>query len=308
MNEAIGGATVMLESVSKRYGSRRAVTQVDLTLRAGERIALVGHNGAGKSTLIKLMLGLVRASGGRLEVLGQDPVSGAGRARAQIGYLPENVVFPPALTGAELLAFYARLKRCDVADNDDLLDRVGLTEASDLRIGAYSKGMRQRLALAQALIGAPRLLLLDEPTTGLDPALRNVFYGIVDELAAAGAAVLLSSHALAELEPRADRIVVMNRGRKVADGTMADLRALAQCPTRIRVEFADGAPPADILGNAAAWQPVSERIFEVSCAEADKMAVLRRLMTYRAQPRDVEVVSATLDDIYARFLHREAAE
>ncbi len=282
--------TARLVSVGKRYGRQFAVSEVDLDLCAGERIALVGHNGAGKSTLVKLMLGLIRPTAGTVEVLGERVGLGAGAAsRAHIGYLPENVVFPPALSGTELMAFYARLKRRPVADNDSLLDRVGLGPAASARVGTYSKGMRQRLGLAQALIGAPRLLLLDEPTTGLDPALRRTFYEIIDELAQEGVTVLLSSHALAELEARTDRIVVMNRGRKVADGTLADLRALAQCPTVVRVDFGQG-------------------VKELCCSEHDKVAVLKRVLMQPGELRDIEIASPSLDDLYAHFLKREAAE
>ncbi len=302
--------TVSLRGVDKHYGDHCAVTEVDLSLHAGERIALVGHNGAGKSTLIKLMLGLIRATAGRVEVLGEDAAQRrATPSRAEIGYLPENVVFPPSMTGRELMGFYARLKGRSVEQNDGLLERVGLTDAADRRVSTYSKGMRQRLGLAQALIGTPRLLLLDEPTTGLDPALRRTFYDIIDQCAQGGATVLLSSHALMELELRSDRIVVMNRGRKMADGTMADLRALAHCPTRIRAEF-DGRmkPSEEVLGNQAAWREIGANVYEIVCAEPDKMAVLRRLMAQPDQPRDIEIVPPTLDDIYAHFLTREAAE
>ncbi len=228
--------TVRLGGVSKRYGQQIAVTDVDLVLREGERIALVGHNGAGKSTLIKLMLGLIRPTSGDIEVLGETPASAASaKSRRRIGYLPENVAFPPATTGEELLAFYARLKREPVARNGEILERVGIAHAARRRVGTYSKGMRQRLGLAQALIGRPRLLLLDEPTTGLDPELRQSFYDIVGELSVGGATVLLSSHILTELEGRTDRVVVMSRGRKRADGTMAELRQLAQRPVRIKI-------------------------------------------------------------------------
>src|SRR5579859_627099 len=205
-----------LEGVTKLYGRQAAVEAVDLVLRPGETLALAGHNGAGKSTLIKLMLGLIRPTQGRLAVLGQDPAAGgAASARLEIGYLPENVAFDPAMTGAETLAFYARLKRQPVARNAELLERVGIAKAAAQRVGTYSKGMRQRLGLAQALLGTPRLLLLDEPTSGLDPALRQSFYEIVRALRDQGAAVLLSSHALTEIEAQVDRIVIMNRGRKV---------------------------------------------------------------------------------------------
>ena len=154
--------------------------------------------------------------------------------RRDIGYLPENLALYPALTGAETLNFYARLKRGTTAGNAELLDRVGLAAAVDRRVKTYSRGMRQRLGLAQALLGAPRALFLDEPTTGLDPASRKDFYAILRELRRDGAMVLLSSHALAELEGQVDRVVVMNRGKKVADGDIAQLRGLAAIRPRIR--------------------------------------------------------------------------
>src|SRR5208282_5642094 len=227
--------TVIMRGVTRRYGRRDAVCDLNLTLHAGE---CVGHNGAGKTTLIKMMLGLMRPSSGSVLVLGEDPAAGAAaRARRELGYLPENVALHPSMTGAETLAFYARLKGQPVAGNAALLARVGIAEAAHRRVGTYSKGMRQRLGLAQALLGSPRALLLDEPTTGLDPALRRSFYEMIRDLRRDGATVLLSSHALAELEGQVDRVVVMNQGRKVADGSIADLRALAAIPPRIRLRL-----------------------------------------------------------------------
>lgn len=221
--------TVVMSSVTRRYGPQVAVDGVDLTLLAGECVGLVGHNGAGKSTLIKMMLGLVRPTAGSVRVLGEDPGGGAAAlARRAVGYLPENVALHPSLSGAETLAFYARLKGQPLAANAKLLERVGIDGAAHRRVGTYSKGMRQRLGLAQALLGAPRALLLDEPTSGLDPALRQSFYEILSDLRKEGATILLSSHALAELEGEVDRVVVMNRGKKVADGGIAELRKLAE--------------------------------------------------------------------------------
>jgi len=183
----MSGVTVVLRDASKNYGDHVAVQGVSLELRGGERIALVGHDGAGKSTLIKLMLGLIRPTAGTVLVLGEDPARRAAtKSRSRIGYLPENVALQPSMTGEELLAFYARLKHQPVAANPKILSRVGIAPAAHRRIATYSKGMRQRLALAQALIGDPRVLLLDEPTTGLDPALRQTFYSIVQEIERAG--------------------------------------------------------------------------------------------------------------------------
>ena len=290
-----------MRGVTRRYGQQVAVGDVDLTLRAGECVGLVGHNGAGKSTLIKMMLGLVRPSAGSVRVLGEDPAAGAAaRARRELGYLPENVALHPSMTGAETLAFYARLKRQPVAGNAALLERVGIATAAHRRVGTYSKGMRQRLGLAQALLGSPRALLLDEPTTGLDPALRQSFYEIIRDLRRDGAMVLLSSHALAELEGQVDRVVVMNQGRKVADGSIAELRRLAA----IRA-----AHPAAPAGACRAWWstrrtpgpaggPAPVACWNCPATEDEVVGVLRGLP---AAARDIEIVRPSLDELYAAF-------
>ncbi|WP_114857113.1 ABC transporter ATP-binding protein [Azospirillum brasilense] len=285
-------ATIRVEGVSKRYGDAFAVREVDLDLAAGECVAMVGHNGAGKSSLIKLMLGLTTPTAGSVRVLGGDPASAAAsHIRRQVGFLPESVAFHPSMTGRETLDFYARLKRVPRDGNDALFERVGLEPAAvKRRVGTYSKGMRQRLALAQALLGGPKVLFLDEPTTGLDPALRQSFYEIVRDLRDAGTTVLLCSHALTELEGQADRVVVMNRGRKVADGSLATLRGLAQLPVRIRLTRPSG------------------EVVETACANDDKVATLRRIACEGPELADIEVVQPSLDEMYAHFLRREAAE
>ncbi len=302
-------ATVALSGVAKRYGALTAVSGVDLSLGQGECIALVGHNGAGKSTLIKLMLGLIRPSEGAVRVLGEDPAaSRAVRGKAGIGFLPENVAFPPAMTGLELLVFYARLKGERTDGLGDLLGRVGLAEAGRRRVGTYSKGMRQRLGLAQALLGEPRVLLLDEPTTGLDPELRRQFYEIVRTLRDGGATVLLSSHALTELEERADRVVVMNRGVMVACGTMAELRGLVDLPVRILLRVPDNGPAAvpEALAGVGDLRRVNGHIVEITCRHHDKMAVLRRVVGLPVAVEDIEIMLPTLDELYANFMQRKA--
>lgn len=289
-----------LSGVTRRFGRQVAVCEVDLTLRAGECVGLVGHNGAGKSTMIKMMLGLLRPHAGSVRVLGDDPAAaGSARDRGRLGYLPENVALYPSLTGAETLAFFARLKRQPVGRNAALLDLVGIGEAAHRRVSTYSKGMRQRLGLAQALLGEPRVLLLDEPTTGLDPALRQHFYAILRDLRAQGAMVLLSTHALAELEGQVDRVVVMNRGRKVADGDLSALRALAGIRPRIRLRLSR-APRAVVNGPDAwaRWTRLSDDCLELSCDEDDVAAVLGGLPP---SARDVEILRPSLDELYASF-------
>ena len=294
--------SILLDRVGKSFGRYVAVCDVDLALAPGECVGLVGHNGAGKSTLIKLMLGLIRPDAGRVSVLGEDPCGrGGARARREIGYLPENVALYPALTGIETIVFYARLKGERPGDARGLLERVGLPQAAAKRpVGTYSKGMRQRLALAQAMLGRPRALLLDEPTSGLDPALRQSFYEILRELRGGGATVLLSSHALAELEGEVDRVVVMNQGRKMADGDLAQLRHLSGVLPRLRIRLAASAAPS-ARAALAEWQPGAGGMLECTCAEQDIAARLRMLPDAVAS---VDIVRPSLDDIYAAFLRR----
>jgi Cu-processing system ATP-binding protein len=303
-------ATVALQDVEKRYGAIRAVHGVSFEMFAGETVALVGHNGAGKTTLMKLMLGLVRASAGTVRVLGDDPAAGDFEVRRRIGYLPENVSFNTALTARETLSFYARLKHQPMGSALPLLDRVGIAEAASRRIGTYSKGMRQRLGLAQALVGEPEILLLDEPTTGLDPLLRRSFYEIVGEMRSRGATILLSTHALSELDGRADRVLIMDRGVLIANGSVEALRQAARLPIRIRLKMANGAGGSlSWLGPVAGWQQVDGRTIEIKALPDSKLDVLRCATGDDAPPiEDIDVLAPTLDDLYAHFIHaREGA-
>lgn len=301
---------VELEHVAKRYGAITAVHDVSLKLEPGETVALIGHNGAGKTTLFKLMLGLSHPTSGSIRVLNENPAAGEFAARRRLGYLPESVSFHATLTGREVLSFYARLKNVPVEKIDDLLARVGLTAAADRPIRTYSKGMRQRLGLIQALFGDPLLFLLDEPTTGLDPALRLEFYEIVQELQQKGATIVLSSHALTELEERARRIVILNRGHVVANGSIEQLRHIAGLPTRIRVTVASGQAQmlSTLVGPVPNWREINGHLVEFDAAPSAKIELIRRATDKGGPAEDVTIVQPTLDDLYAHFLrhHGEA--
>ncbi|WP_322997223.1 ABC transporter ATP-binding protein [Castellaniella sp.] len=289
-----------LHRVTKRYGKQCAVDRISLYLEPGECVILAGHNGAGKSTLIKLILGLIRPESGTVRVLGELAGSrAAARSRRLIGYLPETVALHPSLTGVETLDFYAQLKGLDTRANAALLSRVGIAEASRRRVGGYSKGMRQRLALAQALLGQPRILLLDEPTTGLDPASRLLFYDIVRELRDAGTAILLSTHALAELEGQADRVIVLQKGQKIADGSLAELRRNADLPVRIRLSLSH-----DPISLPDGWRQISAQRIELSCSQSEKLQHLRAVHAME-HVIDIELEQPGLDEMYAHFLQRE---
>jgi len=300
---------VEISHVTKRYGAVDGVRDISFALQPGQTVALVGHNGAGKTTLIKLMLGLLRPNEGNIRVLGEDPAAGSTEARRKLGYLPESVSFNTALTGREVLAFYARLKAEPVDCTGPLLDRVGLAKAADRRIGTYSKGMRQRLGLAQALIGSPRLLLLDEPTTGLDPGLRMEFYEIIGELRARGTTVVLSSHVLTELEERTERVIIISRSRLVADGTLDELRRIAKLPARIRFSVTQGGTEKlrEVMGAAATTGTFKGHRAAFDVTPAQKIEVLRRAAAAGDLIDDIDVIPPSLDELYAHFLRGGAA-
>jgi ABC-2 type transport system ATP-binding protein len=207
----------------KHYGSAVALDGVDLEVGEGELVGLLGPNGAGKSTLTKAACGLVRPTSGTVEAGGHP--AGSTPARARTGYLAELFRFPGWASAEEVLALHQRLARArgGATERAELLTLVGLGDARDRKVEAMSKGMQQRLGIAQALIGGPRLVLLDEPTSALDPAGRRLVRDLLVELRDRGVAVLLNSHLLGEVEQVCDRVVIIARGRTVASGTPAQL-------------------------------------------------------------------------------------
>ena len=289
-----------LSQVTKTFGETKALRSVSLNVAAGERVALLGHNGAGKSTLMKIVLGLIPADRGDMSVVGAAP--GTRMARSATAYLPENVAFHPALTGLEQIAFYLRLRGESPRAAQGLLDRVGLSEAGRRRIGTYSKGMRQRVGLAQALIGWPKLMVLDEPTSGLDPISRREFYAILDDLAAEGTAILLSSHALTEVEARTDRIAILSRGHLVANDTLANLRRGAALPIQLQVAARPGS--ADEVARRLDGRCVNGTRVDLNCTHEDKLSRLSDITELRGLIEDVHVVPPSLEDIYEHFSRR----
>lgn len=207
----------------KRFGRTIALAGVDLEIEPGELVGLLGPNGAGKSTLTKIACGIVRSSGGEARVCGAR--AGSRPARAAIGYLAELFRFPDWLSAEEVLVLHQRLasSRGGAAERRDLLGLVGLSDARQVRVSAMSKGMQQRLGVAQALVGQPRLLLLDEPTSALDPAGRRTVRELLERLREREIAVLLNSHLLSEVELVCDRVAILSHGKLVATGAMNEL-------------------------------------------------------------------------------------
>ena len=294
---------VQLLQVRRHFGKIRAVNDLDLELDAGEVLGLLGHNGAGKSTTMKMILGVLAPSSGTVEVLGENPRGrAAGHLRLKLGYLPENVSFYDNLSGQEVLRYFARLKRIDIGRADRLLERVGLGKAATRRVRTYSKGMRQRLGLAQALLGEPRLLLLDEPTVGLDPIATRDVYDMIDELRETGTSVILSSHVLAGVEHHLDRVAILARGRLQANGTIDELRQQADLPLRIRVRTGsvNGTVSERLAGLGLQAQPVHDGLIELEAPALRKLEVMRALLADE-NIIDVSVDSPSLESLYTHF-------
>jgi ABC-2 type transport system ATP-binding protein len=212
-----------VRGLAKRYGAVEALKGVDLQVNKGELVGLLGPNGAGKSTLVKIACGLVRPTTGQAAINGEPPSS--SKARRSLGYLAELFRFPGWYSADELLVLHQRLAHSDggATERQELLQLVGLEDAANRSIETMSKGMQQRLGLAQALIGTPDLLLLDEPTSALDPAGRRTIRQLLEELRQRGVAVLLNSHLLSEVELVCDRVAIISGGRLVAEGAPHDL-------------------------------------------------------------------------------------
>ncbi|GAB7046853.1 ABC transporter ATP-binding protein [Catenuloplanes indicus] len=236
---------VWADGLRKRYRKRVAVDGVSFTVGRGEVLGLLGPNGAGKTTVIKMLLGLVRPDAGETMLLGRP--SREPRARARVGYLPELFRYQPWLTASEVLRLHARL--AGTAGDPGVLDAVGLADRADDRVGGFSKGMQQRLGLAVALVARPELVVLDEPTSALDPIGRADVRDLLLALRDKGVAVLLNSHLIGEVERVCDRVVILDRGRVAASGTLPEL--LGGRELRLHL---DGVAPAaaDRLGGTAA--------------------------------------------------------
>ncbi len=230
------------KSYRRAFGAPHAALRgVDLRIEKGQSFGLIGPNGAGKTTFIKLMLGIARPTGGSVRVLGEDPAE--PEVRRRIGYLPERLHLPASLTPPQFLASVARLKGVEAGREIDLLlERTGLAPSRSRRIGAFSKGMRQRLGLAAALLGGPELLILDEPTDGIDPVGRAEVRAILADEAARGTTLFLNSHLLAETERICSRVGILADGKLVREGSLEELTRL-----RSRWQLRFGQASAEVL-------------------------------------------------------------
>ncbi|MES1248272.1 MAG: ABC transporter ATP-binding protein [Actinomycetota bacterium] len=245
-----------VRNLVKRYGSVQALRGVDLSVEEGQLVGLLGPNGAGKSTLVKIAAGLVRATGGEARVAGAR--AGSRPARASLGYLAELFRFPGWYTADEVLELHQRLagSHGGAPERTRLLELVALADARDRRVDGMSKGMAQRLGIAQALVGEPKLLLLDEPTSALDPVGRRTVRLLLEELRGRGVSVLLNSHLLSEVELVCDHVAILRGGEVVAAGTPSELAK----PRGVELETDEGVRTIDGAGRDDVPRIVEEAV------------------------------------------------
>jgi len=287
-------AAIETQGLGKRYGRVAALEDLSLSVPEGEVFGFLGPNGAGKTTTIRLLLGLLRPSAGRATLLGRPVGAGAPRARAGIGYLPGELALWPELTGRETLDILARLAGAAPVRRVGLLERLALTpEVLARRVHTYSDGMKQKLGLVQVFETEPRVLLLDEPTKGLDPLVQQEFYAMIAEARARGATVFFSSHVLGEVEAVCDRVAMLRAGRLVALESVEAVRGAQR--RRVTVVLAPGTDPSPLAAFGTVTARDGDRTELLVAAHAVPALVTRLGMLPLV---DLTVESPSLEDAF----------
>jgi ABC-2 type transport system ATP-binding protein len=315
-----GDPAVVVEGLVKRYGSRAVVDGVSLSVAAGELVALLGPNGAGKTTTVEIVEGYRRADAGSVKVLGADPATGGPALRARVGLMLQGGGIDPRARPRETIRQYGRF-HADPRDADELIDLLALRAVANTRYRQLSGGERQRLGFALALVGRPEVVVLDEPTAGLDPEGRATMRSIVAGLRDDGLAILMTSHDLTDVERLADRIVVLGGGRVIADGTPAELGARARSMLRFRLDRPiDAAETGDLAASLLASRPGSAldldgegdgARYRIAGAVPDPRLVAALATWCAAHDRlilDLRTGGGSLEDVYLELVAGEGAE
>lgn len=300
---------VETRNLTKRYGDLVAVDSLNLTIQPGEVFGMLGPNGSGKTTTILMLLGLTEPTAGQVRVLGLDPERQPLSVKAHVGYLPEQVGFYDELTARENLIYIAKLNglRRDETHKriDEVLNQVGLMDVADRAVGAFSRGMRQRLGVAEVLLKHPQLVIMDEPTQGLDPEGAREFLEIIRDLKAEGMTVLLSSHLLHQVQAVCDRVGLFRKGRMVLEGTVKELaqRVLGGA-YRIHVE-ADGPPALEErlrnLSGVISLQRSDTHIYELEAKSDLRTEAARAVIEAGGKLLALDFEEPSLDEIYTRY-------
>jgi ABC-2 type transport system ATP-binding protein len=310
-------ADVVLETrdLTKRYGTFVAVDRLNLSLQDGEVFGLLGPNGAGKTTTILMMLGLTEPTSGSLRVLGFDPVRQPLSVKARVGYLPDQIGFYDGLTARENLVYIARLNGLSRSEAsrriDQSLAQVGLRDVADKRVATFSRGMRQRLGVADVLIKRPQLIIMDEPTLGLDPEAAREFLQLIGRLKAEGITILLSSHLLHQVQAVCDRVGLFHRGQMVLEGTVSDLaqRVLGGA-YRIHVQAEGTAQLEDSLRQLPGIVAITrsgQTAFELEAQHDIRSEAARAIVQAGGKLLALKSDVPSLDEVYTRFFQREVS-
>jgi len=302
--------------LTKHYGDFVAVDNLNLSIRKGEVFGLLGPNGAGKTTTILMLLGLTEPTGGEVRVLGFDPARQPLSVKARVGYMPDQVGFYDELTARENLIYIAKLNgipRDQIKSRvEEAIERVRLTDVIDKRVGTFSRGMRQRLGLADVLIKNPQLIIMDEPTQGLDPELAHEFLGLIHSLKEEGTTILLSSHLLHQVQIICDRVGLFTRGRMVLQGTVPEL-ARKVLGGAFRVQIEASGPSAKLKKALEAVKAVnkvslSNGTFEVEAQKDIRADAAEAVIKAGGRLQALNVESQSLDDIYTRYFEEVSHE
>jgi ABC-2 type transport system ATP-binding protein len=302
-------AVISVEGLRKNYGPVEALRGIDLSFRRGGLVGILGPNGAGKTTLVETIEGLRTPTAGRVTVLGLDPAAQPRAVKERVGVQLQTTMLQTELTALEVLKLYAALYRKARAPGE-VLASVGLAEKASARVGALSGGQRQRLALALALVHDPEILLLDEPTTGLDPAARRALHDVVRRLSAEGKTVILTTHYIEEAEALCDRVVVVRAGRIVADGTPLDLLRLASGVSTFWIAADGPFDPAPLLGAGCvlAEREKDHLRFTTHDPTAAVLALGDLLRAPGVRLTDLRMRRPTLEDVYLELVGPEGRE
>ncbi len=294
-------SAIETQGLTKTYGSGKGIQDVSLTVREGEMFGFLGPNGAGKTTTIRVLLDFLRPNAGWARVLGFDCQQHSLQVRELIGYLPGEIHLEERLTGSELLATLSSFRSgIEPRFRQELAERLGIAASLDRPIRSYSKGMKQKIAIVQALMHRPRLLILDEPTEGLDPLVQQTFFQLLAEARQDGCTIFMSSHVLGEVERNCDRVALIRSGRLLVTEEIQALKAKAK--RMVAATLAETASPdAFTLPGVSATSLGEGRWTFV--VEGDIDPLFKRLAAFTV--KDVEITRSSLEDIFMRYYETE---